>query len=728
MYQISCDGYILYDARDDALIVDSPKCKLEVNTVGEASFSIYSNHPYYGHLQKLRSIFEIRQNNNVIFRGRMTDDSKDFNKVKVVDLEGAMAYFNDSVIRPFNFPEDFLDNEDYNASENKVEFFLKWLINTHNAQVQDFQKFKLGTVTVSDINNYISRSNENYANTWETLKTKLFESALGGYLCIRYEADGNYIDYLSDFELTNTQRVRFGENLLDLVNESNAGETYSAILALGGELKETDEEGNETSRRITLETIADGDITDDIVKSGDIIYSKSAVENYGFILAPTEETTWNDVTDVSNLKTKAVEYLTGTAMMLKDTINIKAVDLNCTDEEIASFKIYRYVEVESAPHGLEDRYKLTKLEIDLLNPQNTQIQLGDTKNSLVDSNYNKYLNTQQKIENTKNELKEYVSTKVNEVSGIGELDDLRQTMIEQATELTNTCEEIIMSAMSSYVEINQGVSVQSITKCYLATSLSSDVSIDEGEWTTDIPTLTQENCHIWCYEQLVHSDTRITNTQPYILSTYTGAAIQSITEYYGVNSDKESPTIETVVVNEDETESVIISDLDWITEIPLMSMNDMYLWNYTVITYTDGTTSETEKRVIDEYSYSYSELTEIVKSQLQILSDNITFNISELNKQVATVNEDLQSKFNEVEQYFRFDVDGITIGQNDSPFKVVIDENAIEMYLYDNKLLWMDVSTGETHTEKLTVTEELNLFGYKVSEDDNGNVNLEYVG
>ena len=159
-----------------------------------------------------------------------------------------------------------------------------------------------------------------------------------------------------------------------------------------------------------------------------------------------------------------------------------------------------------------------------------------------------------------------------------------------------------------------------------------------------------------------------------------------------------------------------------------MSMNNMYLWNYSVITYTDATTSETEKRVIDEYSYSYSELTEIVKSQLQILSDNITFNISELTKQVATVNEDLQSKFNEVEQYFTFNINGLTIGQTDSPCKVVIDEDAIEMYLYDNKLLWMDVSTGETHTEKLTVTEELNLFGYKISEDDSGNVNLEYIG
>ena len=102
-----------------------------------------------------------------------------------------------------------------------VEFFLNWLIENHNSQVQDFQKFKLGNVTVSDPNNYITRSEENYPNTWEVLKSKLFDSALGGFLCIRYEEDGNYIDYLSEFTLTNTQGIEFGENLLDLKHKED---------------------------------------------------------------------------------------------------------------------------------------------------------------------------------------------------------------------------------------------------------------------------------------------------------------------------------------------------------------------------------------------------------------------------------------------------------------------------------------------------------------------------
>lgn len=398
MYQILCDGYVLDDPRDDELTVSNPKCKLETNTVGEASFSIYATHPYYGHLQKMRSVFEILQDGRRIFRGRMTDDTKDFNNVKMVDIEGVMAYFNDSIIRPFVFPDQFLYDGGYINSKNKVEYFLKWLIEQHNAQVQPFQQFKLGKVTVSDPNNYISRSSEEHAKTWEILKTKLFDSSLGGYLCIRYEDDGNYIDYLADFVLTNTQKIKFGENLLDLTNESDASETYSAVIPLGKRKNEINESSTDKSRL----TIADVEepiyINGDIVKSGDVLYSKSAVERFGFICAPPADTTWEDTVSSMTLLYKGADYLAKKAMMLMNTITIKAVDLHFSDEEIEAFRIYSYISVESKPHEQEDTYRLTKLDIDIHNPQNTVITLGDTTLTLTDINASNKKETAEHIE------------------------------------------------------------------------------------------------------------------------------------------------------------------------------------------------------------------------------------------------------------------------------------------------------------------------------------------
>ena len=430
MYKLTCDGYPLLDWRDDEMILVDPKVKLEVNKVGEASFTIYEDHPYYNKLKKLKSIFEVSDEIGVIFRGRMTGNTIDFDNGKAVDLEGSMAFFNDSIIRPFNFPEDFLEDADYIAaaeSGNVVAFFLGWLIGQHNSQVQDFQKLYLGNVTVSDPNNYITRSSENYASTWEILKSRLFDSSLGGYLCARYEKDGTYIDYLESFELVNTQKITYGENLLDLINEMDASETYSAIIPQGKD-------------KLTIQGLPDGDITEDIVKSGDTLYSRSAVESYGWIYAPINETIWEDVTLAENLQTKAVEWLVTQGIKLSNTIEVTAVDLHFTDEEIRSFRIYRNIQVMSAAHGLSEIYPLTKLHIDLLNPQKTKITVGRTELTLIEKQDK---DATEKIESATNELKEEVSS---------EIESINQIIIRNSTSVLNDCERIIMTALNSYVE------------------------------------------------------------------------------------------------------------------------------------------------------------------------------------------------------------------------------------------------------------------------------------
>lgn len=378
-YKVKCDGFPLLDLRSDELIIFDPNVKLEVNTVGEASFLIYSDHPHYYKLKKLKSLFEVSDDNGVIFRGRMTGDTVDFDKGKAVDLEGVMAFFNDSIMRPFIFPDDFKNDPEYTTaakSGNVIEFFLNWLIEQHNAQVSDFQRLKLGVVTVTDPNNYLSRSSTEYKSTWETMKNALFDSSLGGNLCIRYEADGNYIDYLAEFDKTNAQPIQYGENLLDLTIDTEAGTTYTAAIPKGAT-----PEGKPT---VTIADLDDGEINLDIVKKGEIIYSKSGVENYGWIFAPVTETTWEDVTKPENLLTKSVEWLENTGIMLTSTITASAVDLHFSDEQIQSLRIYRNVNVYSDPHGLKATYPITKLEIPLLQPGNTQITVGATRKTLTD--------------------------------------------------------------------------------------------------------------------------------------------------------------------------------------------------------------------------------------------------------------------------------------------------------------------------------------------------------
>ena len=373
MYQLKYKNYILYDPRlaDEKLIVRDPSVKLAVSKAGEMSFTVDAEHPYLSNLRRMSGLVELLDGTFPIYRGRITSDIKDFYGAHKIETEGIMAVLNDSIIPPFNFPGDFEDDTAYKAaaaSGNVVEFFFRWILSQHNAQVTAEQQIKPGVVTVSDPNNYITRSSDEYATAMTTISDKLLKSSLGGNLLIRYEDDGNYLDYYAALPLTNTQTVKFAENLLDLSSETDGADIYTAILPEGKD-------------GLTIGNLPDGDLTDDLVKSGKIIYSKSGVATYGRI---TRHIKWDDVTVDTNLRAKAKAALADNGLSMPETITCKAVDLGW-QEGIQHFRVGRMTALVSTPHGYSASYPLMELAPDILDPGNTQITLGATRRTFTGS-------------------------------------------------------------------------------------------------------------------------------------------------------------------------------------------------------------------------------------------------------------------------------------------------------------------------------------------------------
>lgn len=373
MYQLKYKNYILYDPRlaDEKLIVRDPSVKLAVSKAGEMSFTVDAEHPYLSNLRRMSGLVELLDGTFPIYRGRITSDIKDFYGAHKIETEGIMAVLIDSIIPPFNFPEDFTEDASYKAaaaSGNVVEFFFRWILSQHNAQVTAEQQIKPGVVTVSDPNNYIARSSEEYATAMTTISDKLFKSSLGGNLLIRYEDDGNYLDYYAALPLTNTQTVKFAENLLDLSSETDGADIYTAILPEGKD-------------GLTIGNLPDGDLTDDLVKSGKTIYSKSGVATYGRI---TRHIKWGDVTVDTNLRAKAKAALADNGLSMPETITCRAVDLGWR-EGIQHFRVGRMTALVSTPHGYSASYPLMELAPDILDPGNTQITLGATRRTFTGS-------------------------------------------------------------------------------------------------------------------------------------------------------------------------------------------------------------------------------------------------------------------------------------------------------------------------------------------------------
>lgn len=381
MYQLNFNGFQLYDPRLEELTIRDVSVHLAVDEAGSLSFTIDHDHPFVGQLTRLKGRLELLADGLPIFRGRILSDVQNFDLSRTVEAEGQLACLNDSIVPPFDFPADYEDDPEYEGADNVVAFFLGKLLEAHNAQVTEEQQIKLGQVTVSDPNNYITRSSTDYATTWATITDKLSGSALGGHLLVRYEEDGTYLDYLEDYPLSNVQGITFAENLLELTDEIDATEVYTAILPVGAE-------------GLTIANLPDGELTEDLVKEGSIIYSRAGVDKYGRIVSVQ---TWDDVTEAANLRTKAMELLAQSGVLPLRTISVTAVDLHCTDSAIAALRVGRYTQVTSAPHGLDVRYALTTLEPDILDPGNTRITLGASVQTLTDRNQHTIAGIQDQI-------------------------------------------------------------------------------------------------------------------------------------------------------------------------------------------------------------------------------------------------------------------------------------------------------------------------------------------
>ena len=240
------------------------------------------------------------------------------------------------------------------------------------------------------------------------------------------------------------------------------------------------------------------------------------------------------------------------------------------------------------------------------------------------------------------------------------------------------------SAPTVLVENGQtGVGISSVTNYYLATSLSSGVTVNTTGWTEDVQEITAEKKYLWNYEVVAYTDGSSHATDPCIIGTYgekgdtgpqgpqgdkgdtgdtgpqgpqgdkgdtgeTGNGIASITEYYAVStSDTDEPT-------------------SWQDTVPSLSPINKYLWNYEKITYTDGTYKDTEKRIIGVYGDSGLD-----GKVLSMSADTTTFRLkadgTPYSDQVATVTVNKQGIASDTEFSAS---NGMKIADNSTEFKV----------------------------------------------------------
>lgn len=353
-------GKVIFDLSMNKLL-SAGKLTLVESGIDNAELTVNIKNSLFGKVEPFQTHINILQDNKLIFRGRALKPTRAMTSgglfQQTFTFESILSYLLDSVQR---------FKEVHNTTP--AQFFSD-LIDVHNSQVPAYKQFKVGKVDVTNSTDNVYRYVE-YENTYDTIKDKLIDR-LGGYLVLRAESDGNYLDYLQNPGTDHTDTpIQIGKNLKSSSVEIDPTSIITRLVPLGATIESTDE--NNTSAaypRVTISSVNGGK---------DYIDIPDLQTEFGIINGTQ---TWEDVNDANILLTKAKAWI-ATQKAATESWTIEAVEL--LDSRFESFKVsdrYRFVNDLVA----EQQYlRVIQKDIDFTKPQSSSLMIGEKSVRLTD--------------------------------------------------------------------------------------------------------------------------------------------------------------------------------------------------------------------------------------------------------------------------------------------------------------------------------------------------------
>lgn len=404
---------LVYQPGNRQAIVLSPKLTREVSKGGSLTFTMLRTHPHYNNLQKMCTVVSVHQDGKEIWRGRVLSHEADWLNRRVIYCEGALSYFNDSCITPFNY-------------EGNLKQFLQHLIDAHNSMISGgdgydeeksydkMKKFELGTVTSAlgdlvvkygDRNRY--GVGEDYGSTWDIIN-KLVLKTYGGYAYCTYNSKTglnvlNYCDQAIEKDRITTQTIEYGVNLLDFTEKTDANDMFTRIWPMGA--KHTVQE-TETQWKYKILWWKVGE-TEVVTGSHEERYgingaSQSAVDehlpkgyswnrDYGWIQNDETVKKFGVISKIKEFDTEssdetfaaAVQELQKNDRMVM-SYEIKAVDLVDAGYDTKRLTFAGFAHIISKPHSIDTTLLCTKLVEPLDHPEKKEYTFGMTRRTLAD--------------------------------------------------------------------------------------------------------------------------------------------------------------------------------------------------------------------------------------------------------------------------------------------------------------------------------------------------------
>lgn len=407
-----------------------------LNAVDTFEFSLGYENPGYNLVTPMKSLIKIFQDGNLIFFGRVIKQKP------VMDTSGLMYQTFDA-----NSIEDYLHDSvqiQKKVSNCDLKAYLQAIINQHNSQVENYKKFNVGTVTVTDSAGSADRYLD-YEDTFDAITNRLI-NIYGGYITVDYGS--MTINYLKSVGSQSSTPLRIGFNMKSASKTIDPTSVVTRLIPTGAD-SSTDSLSTDKSSLTADKQPTTAKTT--LANQG-YVDNQALIDEFG-IIAGTQN--FDGVTDATTLKQKAQAWLAKQSAA-KESWEISVSNLHLIDKTIDDFKVgnkYQFINDFVAP---TQWLQVTELDLDLVTPTNSTIKIGD-----INMNLSAYLNN--KIKQTKNLQKKIsflTALTASQTSTIAKQQDLLSKTSTNYSSLSETVQNIIDSNQlwlsgSIFVDISQ---------------------------------------------------------------------------------------------------------------------------------------------------------------------------------------------------------------------------------------------------------------------------------
>lgn len=349
--ELYAGGVLAYDSRlpvESGYNVLSIAITDQVNKGGTATIILPPGHPLISGFPAFRVPVEIYRDGKLRWRGRPLPPSDDLFCRRTIVCEGELCFLQDVVHRPYLYQSD-------------PSTIFAQVIDVYNSVVDPWKRFLVGTVTVTDPNDYIRLESQNPSSVLDVVQ-KLLDRC-GGYIFFDSADDGTRrINWYASMPYSCNQTVRLGENLIDYNSQSTLTNFATRIVPYGAVM--------EDGHRLTLD-----------IDGLDYVQDDDSISLRGVIEKPM---IYNDITLPDNLESRAKKDLS-TMSLIPNVIQLSAIDLSRQDKTLDAFTVGQRVPTDSAPHNLSGLFDLTALTEDLVDPSVGSITLSRETASLTGS-------------------------------------------------------------------------------------------------------------------------------------------------------------------------------------------------------------------------------------------------------------------------------------------------------------------------------------------------------